>query len=231
MSLDEDRLNKPHRPIPSGLLGLEQAYKRCFISWTASPFIIYLTSGPTTCLYFLCWEMWVFVCYVWPAWNNWILRNLFTALGLVLQLRIANALLTYRAPHLEVSILGDFQIGLWGLFSIHIQEFKDVAGDRVSKANTLPLIIHPSSLQLLRQSIAFTVISMHIVQMVQTWSMCSFTFCRGAYVTLILNMILAVLVALRMIGSQDQENDRLTYFWVYVPLGIAAILHNSILFT
>lgn len=82
ISVEEDTINKPHRPIPAGLLTINSAKFRWFLSWTFFPLIINLVSGQKAMVYALSWQAWCWFCYVWPKFNNPLFRSLFVSVGI-----------------------------------------------------------------------------------------------------------------------------------------------------
>ncbi|KAF9894931.1 hypothetical protein FE257_004553 [Aspergillus nanangensis] len=78
-SATEDAINKPHRPIPAGLLSTRGGYWRWFLSWVGLPMFLAALSGTDAAVSLVGWEIWTFFCYVWPKFNNCLMRNTFTA--------------------------------------------------------------------------------------------------------------------------------------------------------
>ncbi|KAK8091836.1 UbiA prenyltransferase family-domain-containing protein [Apiospora hydei] len=138
-TLAEDALNKPYRPIPAGLITVDQAKARWFLSWTFGPLATYHLYGPWAAVHLLEFEAVITFCYVWPRWFSWFNRNLFVFLLYTIQDRILNqALLEAAVPGWDLSVLIDLTVSAWFMGTVHVQEFHDLEGDRKSDRKTLP---------------------------------------------------------------------------------------------
>lgn len=73
-SVEEDKLNKPHRPIPSGLITVKQARVRWLLSWCLAPSIALLYEK-WPAFYVVLNQIWVFGFYVWPAYRHWLTKK------------------------------------------------------------------------------------------------------------------------------------------------------------
>jgi len=149
-SPEEDYVNKPDRPIPSGLITVEQGKTRWLMAWTIGPIAMYVLFGPWAMLHLLHWEVLITVCYVWPRWFSWFMRNYFVSFSYCILGRLLNQVLAQGIPAWNISFLIDVSIFVWFMGTIHIQEFHDLEGDRKSDRTTLPMLLSPRGLVLLR---------------------------------------------------------------------------------
>lgn len=137
----EDKINKPWRPVPSGLLTCDDLRQSMLV---AIPTVyclnaIVLGAGSETAILFsLTW-----------LYNDlkggdvdWIVRNVI----------IAFAFGFYNLGSLKVAIANDYEVSsreIWWiviislviLTTMHVQDLKDVAGDKLKGRRTLPILI------------------------------------------------------------------------------------------
>lgn len=146
-SPEEDYLNKPHRPIPTGLINIDQARARWLLAWTIGPTVMYLLFGVWAMLHLLHWELLICVCYVWPRWFSWFIRNVFSSFSYFILGWLLNQVLAKEAQDWNISFLIDLSISAWLMATTHIQEFYDLEGDRKSDRKTLPMLPPPPRLE------------------------------------------------------------------------------------
>ena len=132
--LKEDRLNKPFRPLPSGLVTLSGAK----IRWIVSIFL-YLALGSV--LNILEWTiLWITVSIYLnctSANKSWLTKNLLPmGLGILAQLAAAWEIIT---PLTLLSWHWILYLAGWGALTSSTQDFRDIAGDRMESRNTLPI--------------------------------------------------------------------------------------------
>ncbi|KAK8022458.1 UbiA prenyltransferase family protein [Apiospora rasikravindrae] len=152
-SPEEDAVNKPYRPIPAGLITVNQAKTRWFLTWTFGPLAVYHFYGFWAAMHLLEFEAVIGFCYVWPRWFSWFMRNLFVFLLYLIQDRILNQVLlstTAPVPGWDLSVLIDLAVSAWFMGTVHVQEFHDLEGDRKSDRKTLPMLLSPRGLRRLR---------------------------------------------------------------------------------
>lgn len=87
-SPEEDYLNKPNRPIPAGLISIDQAKTRWMLVWTLGPLYIYSSFGVWATLHLLHFQALIFACYVWPRWYPWFMRNSFGSFSYLILTRL-----------------------------------------------------------------------------------------------------------------------------------------------
>ncbi|PTB69401.1 hypothetical protein BBK36DRAFT_1186964 [Trichoderma citrinoviride] len=156
----EDYVNKPSRPIPAGLISVNQAIFRWILTWTLGPIMIYSCFGLWAALHLLHFQMLILVCYVWPRWFSWFMRNYFASVSYFILSRLLNQVLVARGPSNQNSSLCiGFAVFIWLMATMHIQEFYDVEGDRKSDRKTLPMLLSDKGLKTLRAGTSMFIIA------------------------------------------------------------------------
>ncbi|WP_142687540.1 UbiA family prenyltransferase [Chitinophaga polysaccharea] len=138
-SVEEDSVNKPYRPLPSGLLTRRQTwiriivYSTLFLGFAAALNIFWISVAWQAVTYFL---------NIFGGSNHWITKNLVgmtigTFLLLAAQWEIASP-----GEGVEMNVILYWSlISLWAGFALPIQDFRDIDGDRQMGRKTLPLAI------------------------------------------------------------------------------------------
>ncbi|GKZ35384.1 hypothetical protein AbraIFM66950_006013 [Aspergillus brasiliensis] len=219
-SVDEDRVNKPQRPIPAGRLTLIGAKWRWLISWTVSPAIWYTLLGGQALTIFLLSEALVYICYVWPRLDHWTFRNIFPALWTFFSFRLLNIVICETYPQLSAQPEVDIILSLWVLGTIHIQEFHDIDGDRKIQRQTLPVIFAgSSSMKMLRGITASLIFAGGLVAVSWGWKRCLLPFTLtgvGLVLTGILHLLGALAVGIRCVYGKSADMDERTYKVYYI---------------
>ncbi|KAJ7628885.1 UbiA prenyltransferase family-domain-containing protein [Roridomyces roridus] len=137
--LDEDRINKPDRPLPSGLLSLRGAYIRLFLVAAA---YIYVSVAWGVLLWTFLW-LFVAASVTFGGYDRyWFTKNVvFIGVGTFCLLQAGWTLaapLTQREAHwgfvLSVAL---------GIMS-NLQDLRDVRGDRATQRRTMPVVLGDS---------------------------------------------------------------------------------------
>ncbi|KAK7937661.1 UbiA prenyltransferase family-domain-containing protein [Apiospora aurea] len=224
-SPEEDVLNKPYRPIPAGLITVDQAKARWFLSWTLGPLATHYFYGPWAAVHLLEFEAVIAFCYVWPRWFSWFNRNLFVFLLYTIQDRILNQALLEAAdvPGWDLGVLIDLAVSAWFMGTVHVQEFHDLEGDRKSDRKTLPMLLSPRGLRRLRAGTAVYIVAFgsalaffgyQKITMGQEGD-------SPVLITLLsaLQLISSVALAYRIWASTSAEMDKATFYNLYyVPV-------------
>ncbi|KUJ10768.1 uncharacterized protein LY89DRAFT_562647, partial [Mollisia scopiformis] len=147
----EDTINKPYRPVPSGLITLRGAKKRWLLTWILSPLLTAAISGRYAALWQLVWQLDVGFCYAWPRPNGPITRNSFIVLGTLALVSHANAIAADQYPDRNMDFMLRSALSIWAGMVAHLQEFHDVVGDKASGKRTLAVILAPSRIWLVRK--------------------------------------------------------------------------------
>lgn len=137
--IEEDRLNKPYRPLPTGLVTIEETRIRLVVY---SLFYLLVAYFLQIFWYSLAWVV-VSLCLNLYGWSNhWVSKNL---LGMSLG--------TFILFNVQWKIAQPFQVigtnteiyftfmSLWAGFALPLQDMRDQEGDRLLGRKTLPLAI------------------------------------------------------------------------------------------
>lgn len=137
--VEEDRINKPDRPIPAGLVSLEGAQLRCRVLMVLYPVVAFLLGGIGLMLWAMAWQL-LSVMHNLFGWSkHWISKNLLVmTFGTMAQLAQAWLLVGELTP---LAWRWIFILSLVVGLSISIQDFRDVAGDRIRGRRTMPIAV------------------------------------------------------------------------------------------
>lgn len=226
MSVEEDRQNKPTRPIPAGMLSVQAAVRRCVLSWILSPLALIAAVSVRASGWLVCSFAWAYFCYVWPRPRHWVFKNLFTAVYQMFFVRLVDSLVMLHSPYPGSKVALDFIYALWILATIHIQDFHDVEGDRRVGRKTLPIALEGSTLALLRYATAqFLVL---FATLAATFGYCS---SESSIVLLFaaLQLAGAITTGFRFSRNESLEEAERTYKIFYVPAGLILVIYLSLL--
>ncbi len=135
VGIEEDRINKPHRPIPAGLCSLEQAERR--IPYAAFAYLGFAIAINAT-TWALVWIVTVTAYNYWGLDRHWVTKTLFTCIGALLCAPIwifVNGSIDSIAQTWLISVFV-----YWIICSV-LQDLRDLAGDRSRNRRTLPMVI------------------------------------------------------------------------------------------
>ena len=204
-SVLEDKLNKPWRPLPAGRISQEQTRRLLFFAIPTSLGVIHFSMGPTE-------EMVLLFCLTWMyndlggSDNNFLVRNLIIAVAYTLYgigaLRVAcnHPLWTINTNAIVWLII----IGCIIFTTIHIQDLKDMKGDRARDRKTAPLVLGEAST---RCFLAFAV---------SFWSVACSVYWELDHRLSATLLAFGILVAVRVILFRDMVADRTTWkLWSY----------------
>lgn len=217
-SPEEDRINKPHRPIPAGLISVNAARTRWGLSWLAGPVVAYYLLGIWPMWHIIHWQILIFILYAYPAWQNWFMRSYFAAAGYVILGRLLNEMFTKYTNGWDVSLYTETFIFFWFLATVHIQEFHDIEGDQKSGRKTLPLLLSHRQLKVLRAYTSIFFVIYSLILSIYTYQMKineSLVILLG-----LLQQILSCMVAYRVSFSTSQKMDKHTYIFYYYTLAL-----------
>ncbi|KAK6528813.1 hypothetical protein TWF694_004046 [Orbilia ellipsospora] len=223
-SAEEDKLNKPYRPIPSGLLTVREAGWRWFLSWMIGPLVLCWFYGATAMIWLCIWQSWVFFCYVWPKYDHWLLKNLFTTFGALQWFRLFNIVLSDIAPEWDMPFMADLIAVMWAMGTIHIQDFSEVKGDRASNRKTLPIILSEDKMFYVRVATAVYMIGYCVCAFL--WGYFYFQSSprlTTAIATGIGHFMGSLLLVFGVLFGRGQRMDKYTYYIGY-PIGQTGVI-------
>lgn len=221
-SPEEDYLNKPNRPIPAGLISIDQAKTRWMLAWILGPLYMYLSFGTWAMLHLLHFQALIFACYVWPRWYPWFMRNYFASFSYLILTRLMNQVLERHKPNWKISYSIDLILTIWFLGSIHIQEFYDIEGDRKSDRTTLPMLLSDRGLKMLRAGTSMFIFAFSsVLSLILFYTKNYKTF---ALLLCALQQMLSCVLAYRILLSNSVRMDRATYHVYYYPTALSILL-------
>ncbi|KAL5363841.1 UbiA prenyltransferase family-domain-containing protein [Aspergillus floccosus] len=216
-SVEEDALNKPHRPIPAGLLTMHGAGMRLVLSWLLSfPLIAAVTGREASHLLFL-WQLWTLFCYVWPGFNHPFFRNAFAGVGTYMMYRWVDLIICNHIPNTSIWPGFDALFAVWVSLTCQLQEFHDVDGDRKAGRRTLPVILSPdASLRLRRYTAIFMLYSAIVCFRWVDLGQYSGTTYAKLFVFAFLFLYICIVIAIRVWVPRSKEYDEHTYKVYYI---------------
>nr|A0A1V0QSA9.1 RecName: Full=Polyprenyl transferase eriF; AltName: Full=Erinacine biosynthesis cluster protein F [Hericium erinaceus]ARE72243.1 UbiA prenyltransferase [Hericium erinaceus] len=135
-SVDEDMINKPNRPIPSGKVTLQGAQRRSIAAF--SVFLGVALYEPSLLPETLCWiSTTAFLCLT-SYGNHWFGKNCIAmATGAWALLSASWKAISPSTPTSDTRI---YAMCGWAALTTHIQDLRDVKGDAAVGRMTLPLV-------------------------------------------------------------------------------------------
>ncbi|ESK88560.1 hypothetical protein Moror_3175 [Moniliophthora roreri MCA 2997] len=213
-SMEEDSTNKPYRPIPSGLITVESTHT---LRWALVPICLYLSwiygvlyAGISLTLAFVFYNEFGLDSY-------WYSKSLLNAIGIV-SWNIGAAciasegqqdlLVRYRAaPVISVALI-------WT--TIHVQDFRDEAGDRMQGRITLPTFLPVASRYL-------------TLCLLTAWSIGLGLFWQLERTAMTFFVIFGVYLSLRIFWQRSEAEDkvslRLYMLWLSLAQTLPFITH------
>ena len=197
-SVAEDRVNKPWRPVPSGLITVESGRRMVIMlvlpvlsfSWVAG---VHLETS-----------MFIFLAWLYNDWQggeaNFILRNgivaAMFAVGSEGSLRIGTGRSAEIRPEAYIWILL-----IWAvvLTTMHVSDFHDMEGDSIKNRRTVPLVLGERPARI---SIAIAVLF---------WSGASVSFWKLHSPFCFIPFPAAILIATRQLCLRGPKADRRTW--------------------
>jgi 4-hydroxybenzoate polyprenyltransferase len=213
-SVEEDKINKPHRPIPAGLITLRQSQARWALSWCFGPWAVAVLGGKPAALWMIVWQIWLTGFYVWPAYRHWLTKSLMTTGAIFILQRLLNSALQ-DIPKWQLNLYPEIWICLWTMGTIHLQDFRDIEGDRTTHAITLPILLSDKGQKRLRAATASFLIVGSIGSAFWIWMRVQnlSAYCSGA-----LFYLSSLILAFYTITSSSAYQNRVMYRWWTVAL-------------
>ncbi|KIK51151.1 hypothetical protein GYMLUDRAFT_234316 [Collybiopsis luxurians FD-317 M1] len=208
-SFNEDALNKPYRPIPAGLISVKSAQAlRWILSivclW-ASWYLKVFYPGVSLSISFVVYNEMGFDSF-------WYTKNILNAIGIVSwnigasKIASQNASFTlddriWLAPYISILLIAS---------TIHVQDFRDIDGDRIQGRLTLPVLI-PS----LSRYLTFALLVLWSIELVLFW--------KSPLIIIIGFVFLGIYVGGRIVIQRSKFEDTvsLRYYMVRVLSSLA----------
>ncbi|KAJ8074208.1 hypothetical protein PM082_012500 [Marasmius tenuissimus] len=210
-SPDEDGMNKPYRPIPSGLMTTKSTYK---LRWALVPICLWLS-----------WKNGVLIpgivlTLAFMAYNEggldsqWYSKNFLNAVGIV-SWDVGASIIAAGAGQPDLNdisfwIVPLFSVGLiWT--TIHVQDFRDEVGDRLQGRTTFPTLLPEGS-----RYITFIVINSWTAALGCFWNLSMPGYC--------LFLTFGCYLSLRIFFQRSEDEDKVTLRVYMIWLTIARTL-------
>ncbi|GGY07779.1 UbiA family prenyltransferase [Streptomyces minutiscleroticus] len=217
VGVEEDRVNKPFRPLVTGRSSMRGARLRLIVVRIVFPLYGY-------CLGVLEWAlMWQILSllqheYGWG--RHWVGRNLYAGIGVVAQLAAAWQIVTVITPDAWRWIV---TLTVTVTFLMSVQDLRDITGDRAVHRSTMPLVFGETRTRVfLCCGFAVGPVAIHYFLMApaaQHWWIVATDVLLGA-----LSLLLSVRVVLLRGREADQRSYRLVEQWY--TLALAASIYT-----
>ncbi|KZT02795.1 uncharacterized protein LAESUDRAFT_684635 [Laetiporus sulphureus 93-53] len=219
LSPDEDRLNKPWRPIPSGRFSVSQTK---MLRWLLLPACLTLSMIHDISSIGTIFAIGVILHNECLLDSHWFTRNALNALGYAVFDAGATCIAcsddsgafsprVVSAQYMSVLIV---------LTTIHAQDFRDEAGDRLQKRHTIPIVMPHIG----RVSMPLFLVA---------WSFVLCAVCRLSWCQFAVLLALAILTGGRFYLIRTAKADRLSYtiYNIWLALARIAPLYGSPIFS
>lgn len=215
VGFEEDKLNKPNRPLPSGLWTMTGAVARLAFSFTIFPTVAYFLGGVAIARWAIAWQL-IIVAYNFVLHKHWFSKNVvFITLGTIVQLAAAWQIVTPLTPmawHWILYISVAFGI------TLHLQDLRDIIGDLEMERKTLPISVGEKSARIiLAVMIGILPLMTHIFVMQFYPATIERVIIEGLLGTM--NMLVAIRVLLLRNCESDHHTYMLHTYWFCAIIG------------
>lgn len=196
-AVEEDLINKPWRPLPSGRLTPRQATALMLIFYSLALAVSVCLHGLRPCLFLMALGWWYNDC---SGAENCGTRNLINAAGYLSFTYGAFEVAVGSQAHLnEKAYRWFFLIGMIVFSTVQIQDIQDQEGDRARGRKTIPLVIGDMPA---RWSIAL---------LLPFWSLLASAFWQLRAVAYLLPLMLSVLISMRVLRRRAVLDDKISF--------------------
>jgi 4-hydroxybenzoate polyprenyltransferase len=203
-AIEEDRVNKPDRPLPAGLTTVKEVYIRLIISN-----ILYLAISYYLGLiwFTVAWQLITFLLNNMNWGKHWVSKNLLGMTGGTFALFCAQWQIVQPLSKEVWIYMAAYSI--WVGVSILIQDLRDQEGDRLHGRRTLPLAIGDVGARTLL-SIYFVILSPLIFIGAASLGLFSNP---EKWTLLVIEVLVSWLIAYRTWVCRTAKGDHKTYMW------------------
>ncbi|MCH6160874.1 UbiA family prenyltransferase [Streptomyces marispadix] len=215
--VEEDRLNKPFRPLVTGDSSMRGAKRRL-----AGVHILFPALGLLLGVveWALLWQLLFMLHYAWGGHRHWFAKNLLIALGVVSQLAAAWQMVTPITTAVWHWVL---TMSAMTFLIIGVQDLRDVEGDRTLNRRTMPIVLGD---RLSRGYFAASFVALlpvtHYVMVAPAGS--HWWTVAIDVVLASLSLVLAARVLLLRTPAQDHRTQRFVEWWYTFVLATAVVL-------
>lgn len=206
VGVEEDRINKPDRPIVTGLFSLHGAWIRLAIGMFIFPVTAFLIGGSRLICLAIAWQLILVIYNFGGMHQHWLTKNLgFITAGTFVLLAAAYEIAQPNdlAPALGFILLISILFGV----TLNLQDFRDEEGDRKAKRITLPI-----ALGSIQARIVVAISILLIAPIIRAYR--SYMELNNSATTLGIELILLMLnivVAVRLLTKKTINEDHMTY--------------------
>ncbi|KAH8788375.1 hypothetical protein F5883DRAFT_400579 [Diaporthe sp. PMI_573] len=218
-SIEEDKLNKPWRAIPSGRLTIEAAQKWYVVATCMLLTASLLLGGFPEALCFMV-ETWVYD-YVGASswWGKNIINALFYTTGQLGTTRVA-AMKSTTMSHVGYEWCA--LLGLNTLLTVQIQDFRDQEGDKIRGRRTVPLVVGDG----LSRVVTAVIILFFSIALPVYW--------EARVLEIMWPLLTGGLVAVRLLLYRTAKADRMTFHlytlgWLPALYAIPFVVNTGLL--
>jgi len=203
VGVDEDRQNKPDRPIPAGRISIEDA---TVLRWVLVPICLLYSfsySVQTFWASFLLSALTIFYNELGAHAGVWVLRNCTNALGYA-SFEMGATLIASDRHRLDTTALCSIIISAGILATTYqAQDMKDIHGDRAIGRHTLPIVLP----KVARPSILIGLAA---------WSLGLVLLWKLDMATALLFMSVGLFTGYRFMARKSVPDDQISFYWYNV---------------
>jgi len=218
-SVEEDRINKPYRPLPLGMISRNEMLRRILLAVLLFLFMGFILG---VLKWALLWVLTTGFLYFFGH-NHWFTKNIISmSLGIFSIIGAAWELVTPMSS--QVLILGLIISIVFGCCGV-IQDFRDVEGDKLIGRKTLPIDIGDEKARKLSVLICFFSFLSIFIYFFTSVGKSPLTWVYTLFILFFFSII-----SFRLLSLKDKRSDHLTYMILlylfnYLLLSFIVFIH------
>lgn len=123
----------------------------------------------------------------------------------------------------------DAAFALWLFATIHVQDFHDVEGDRQSGRRTLPIILSPSQITVLRRATALILVSAAAAFVLLGIQLCQARYDIWIAIFASLQFLGGTATALHFAQTSTKQEGENTFKLFHIPTALLIIVYLSLM--
>jgi 4-hydroxybenzoate polyprenyltransferase len=216
VGVQEDRVNKPDRPLPRGMVSMQGAWTRWVL---ASAIYTFVGWSFGVLAWTLLWQGVTVVHNLMGGARSWFIKNLSMGLGVLAALEAGWRM---AAPMTQSAWEWTLFLSVSVFVLVPLQDLRDIEGDKLSHRNTFPMAfgIMPTRIFL---SVGFAALAVltHLLLMRLSGPRLEVLICDA-----MLGLV-SVVIAIRVLAVRNPQADHKTYiqytYWYCVALATAIV--------
>lgn len=218
VGVEEDRINKPDRPLARGVVSIQGAWKRWFLAMGVYTFVGWWLG---VLEWALLWQAVTVVHNVMRGARNWFIKNLSMGLGVLAALEAGWRM---GAPMTENAWQWIVFLSVSVFVLVPLQDLRDIEGDRGNQRNTFPMAIGMTATRVfLGIGFAALAVITHVLLMqlagTTGWVVWACDAALGG---------VSLLIAWRVLALRTPQADHTTYmlytYWYCIALASAIVV-------